>query len=390
MRSELAAENPAIDQPATPQISPAVLSATARPAIAETATQARSDAPAEATRKGGKPARAAAQPDGVVAGPGAAPDAAPALALNSPAPSAALATAKPALVQDAPSAETVVSDPLAEILANQAPPPPALVQVQSVAQPEPTIAGSKSGAELGFADRALRPGLAGAENALAAATTVSTSGPAGPVTADSPAFAIAPDAQPASAPVAPATAGLPSPMLGQTIAPTATHPASLQHVYPTQSAPPPGTVTAQPGRIGREMGVEIARRVASGQEEMLIRLNPQDMGRIEVRLSFDDSGAVRAVLASESPAALEMLRRDTGDLARSLADAGVRSDAQSFRFDRSGGESGWQRGQSGQGGQSGQSGREQHGGPYQAGAEDDQDLPAYRQLRGSGQLNLLA
>jgi flagellar hook-length control protein FliK len=117
---------------------------------------------------------------------------------------------------------------------------------------------------------------------------------------------------------------------------------------------------------------------------MLIRLNPQEMGRIEVRLSFDDAGAVRAVLASESPAALEMLRRDSADLARSLNDAGVRADAQSFRFD-------------GRGSGDGQQPRQQHGqrqdGPFaDAGADAAlaEEIQEYRRVRTSGTVDVIA
>ena len=184
----------------------------------------------------------------------------------------------------------------------------------------------------------------------------------------------------------PQAQGLPTPLLGQTMAPAANRPISPQHIYPGQTPPPAGTVSAQPGRIGKEMGVEIARRISTGQEEMLIRLNPQEMGRIEVRLSFDDSGTVRAVMASESPAALDMLRRDSGDLARSLADAGIRSDSQSFKFDRGGGDGNWQRGHSG----GGQQGRNQNQHAFHGGADEEQDQSHYRQLRGSGQVNLIA
>ncbi|TFI59642.1 hypothetical protein E2493_04005 [Sphingomonas parva] len=180
---------------------------------------------------------------------------------------------------------------------------------------------------------------------------------------------------------------LPSPLVGQALTGTTIRPVNVHQLYPAHAAAPPaGTVTAQPGRIGREMGVEIARRVSAGQDEMLIRLNPQEMGRIEVRLSFDDAGAVRAVLASESPAALEMLRRETSDLARSLADAGVRSDAQSFRFDRGGSESFGQRGQSG----GNHHGRGDAGLAFKGGADEEADASAYRQLRSSGQVNLIA
>lgn len=147
-------------------------------------------------------------------------------------------------------------------------------------------------------------------------------------------------------------------------------------------------VNARPGRIGHEMGVEIARRVSIGGDELTVRLNPVEMGRIEVRLSFDERGSLRAVVAAESPAALDLLRRDSADLGRALADAGVRADAGSFRFDaRSGGGEGgqfWQRQQDG--GQRAAPGR----GYAAAGGGGGDEEPTYRPLRTSGRIDLMA
>jgi len=151
------------------------------------------------------------------------------------------------------------------------------------------------------------------------------------------------------------------------------------------STPDQATVTARPGQIGREMGVEIARRVSAGGDELTVRLNPVEMGRIEVRLSFDERGALRATVAAESPAALDVLRRDSIDLTRTLSDAGVRTDAQSFRFDsRSGsGEGGqfWQRQQQASGRNHSQS---------SAAAAATIETPVYRPLRSSGRVDLMA
>jgi flagellar hook-length control protein FliK len=178
--------------------------------------------------------------------------------------------------------------------------------------------------------------------------------------------------------------------------PSATQPAAVQPALATPAqglasgspAPAPHahpTINAQPGHFGHQMGVEIARTAHTGSEELTVRLNPIELGRIEVKLSFDDRGTVRAVVAAENPAALDMLRRDSADLNRALADAGIRSDAQSFRFDTragSGGEGGqfWQRQQQA----SQQNGRSY---PNTSPASED---PVYRPLRTSGQVDLMA
>jgi hypothetical protein len=92
-------------------------------------------------------------------------------------------------------------------------------------------------------------------------------------------------------------------------------------------------VAAQPGRIGHDLGVEIARRIAAGGDQLVVRLSPAELGRIEVRMSFDDRGGLSTVFAADSRAALDMLRRDSADLSRALNDAGFRNEANTMRFD---------------------------------------------------------
>lgn len=170
---------------------------------------------------------------------------------------------------------------------------------------------------------------------------------------------------------------------------------------PDQPSPDQPSIDARPGRIGREMGVEIARRVGSGLgaggDELTVRLNPIEMGRIEVRLSFDERGTLRVGMAAESAAALDMLRRDSAELSRSLADAGVRADANSLRFDtRSGqdhaGQGGtgqfWQRHSSGGG--SARGGSQPTSGQGIAGDGTAGEDLTYRPLRMRGRINLMA
>ena len=146
----------------------------------------------------------------------------------------------------------------------------------------------------------------------------------------------------------------------------------------------PATVSARPGEIGHQLGVEIVRHGLDGRDRMTIRLDPVEMGEIEIRLQFDDRGTMRAHVSAESSAALDMLRRDSGDLVRALADAGVRTDAQSFQFESRG---------HGRGDQHGQQPRpDPSARPDTALADaesDDQPRPQHK-LRTSGSLDFFA
>ncbi|WP_448661380.1 flagellar hook-length control protein FliK [Sphingomonas sp. CJ20] len=141
-------------------------------------------------------------------------------------------------------------------------------------------------------------------------------------------------------------------------------------------------VSARPGALGQGLGVEIARKVEAGESSLRVRMNPAELGRVEVTLSFDDAGSMKATLRADSAHALDLLRQDLPDLARTLDQAGIRTDAQSFRFESRTGD-----------GQSGQSNPQQQRGDdrRQNAAQDESETnPAYRAIRGDGQVDLLA
>ncbi|MDQ4421125.1 flagellar hook-length control protein FliK [Sphingobium sp. DEHP117] len=148
-------------------------------------------------------------------------------------------------------------------------------------------------------------------------------------------------------------------------------------------------ISTAPGRFGEELGIAIARHASRGEsgaaETLSLRLDPPEHGRIEVTLSFEDGGPLRAVVAASQPATLDLLRRDSADLGRALGQAGIGTDAQSFSFSA----------------QSQGSGRERQGQSFPpqptppnswAMAPEEIPLPApdYRPLHTSGRLNLIA
>jgi hypothetical protein len=83
---------------------------------------------------------------------------------------------------------------------------------------------------------------------------------------------------------------------------------------------------------------------------------------------------------------LEAIRRDTADLTRALADAGVRTDGQSFRFDRGGqgdagrGDSPWERFQN----------RDPNGSDASTGAGEILADPRTRTINRNGRIDLMA
>ncbi|HVJ01766.1 MAG TPA: flagellar hook-length control protein FliK [Sphingomonas sp.] len=161
----------------------------------------------------------------------------------------------------------------------------------------------------------------------------------------------------------------------------ARHAAAAATPSPAAPAGEP-VVTARPGQLGHSMGVEIARKIESGEETLRVRLNPAELGRVEVTLGFDDRGSLQATMRTESAQALDLLRQDVPDLARTLDQAGVRTDAQSFRFENRAGDGGGNQSSP----QQQQRGNQQHA---QQGDFETEDQP-YRAIRGDGQVDLLA
>ncbi len=71
------------------------------------------------------------------------------------------------------------------------------------------------------------------------------------------------------------------------------------------------------------LAMEIAASANSGKSRFEIRLDPADLGRIDVRIDVDRNGQVTSHLTVEKPETLSMLRQDAPQLQRALNDAGL-------------------------------------------------------------------
>lgn len=173
---------------------------------------------------------------------------------------------------------------------------------------------------------------------------------------------------------------------GATVALPVTHKGS-ETAPPLASIHDSTVLSSQPVRTTHEGNVQIARRTIDGGSELTVRLNPVEMGRVEVRMAFDEAGGMRALVAAERPAVLELLRRDSADLGRALSEAGVKADGQTFRFDSRTGNR--------DGGHQPQHGGSQHDHPRQtprsfAYSDLSDNEHTYRALRTSGRIDLMA
>lgn len=123
---------------------------------------------------------------------------------------------------------------------------------------------------------------------------------------------------------------------------------------PTRAAEQASVVTYTPTpRFAEDVGIAIARHAKGLGDagDITLRIEPPSLGRIEVKLKFDDGGQIQALISADQPRVLEQLRQAGADLHRGLVDASQRSDIAPPRFE---GQNTTSAGFAGTGGQPGQ------------------------------------
>jgi flagellar hook-length control protein FliK len=80
------------------------------------------------------------------------------------------------------------------------------------------------------------------------------------------------------------------------------------------------------------LAVEIAASAHSGKTRFDVRLDPADLGRIDVRIDVDRNGQVTSHLRVEKPETLSMLQQDAPQLRQALDDAGLKTGSGGLQF----------------------------------------------------------
>src|SRR6476659_6148465 len=81
-----------------------------------------------------------------------------------------------------------------------------------------------------------------------------------------------------------------------------------------------------------QVAVSIAAHAKAGESRFQIRLDPPELGRIDVSLSVDKAGATTTTLTVERMDTLDLLQRDSRSLERALTSAGFKADQGSLQF----------------------------------------------------------
>ena len=143
-----------------------------------------------------------------------------------------------------------------------------------------------------------------------------------------------------------AMAGQPGQMAGvdaKTMAPAdaiqavgAAAPAGPSQLSQTAKANPT-TAAHQPEKpkeqtAAEQIAVKIRQAVGEGTDKINIKLNPHELGRVEVRLETAKDGSTAVTVLAERQETLDMLQKDSRGLERALNDAGLKTDAASLNF----------------------------------------------------------
>jgi flagellar hook-length control protein FliK len=100
---------------------------------------------------------------------------------------------------------------------------------------------------------------------------------------------------------------------------------------PANANTPAAIATAQPAAAPMPhhaptlngLAVEIAAKSQAGTKQFDIRLDPPELGRVDVRLAIDANGKTQAHLTADQPQTLDLLQKDAATLTRALRDAGL-------------------------------------------------------------------
>jgi flagellar hook-length control protein FliK len=304
--------------PATTPAAPAALNAAAaaQPPAAPQAPAAPHDAPARAAAPAAPSPSSdpAPQKSAEPAEKSAAPAAQPAPSAPSAAQPSSKPTASPSPAATPPAAPPAETAPLATTAVAPAQAQPA--QEHAARQPKATRVEAAKTDAASTSDRpaAPSPTVTPRPSAKAAAPQ----GIAKEAVAVSPLDA--PEAAPAqqTSSSAPTAAGVSS--------------AQAQHACAEQ-------VAARAAPVAHQVAREIVRRFENGATRFELRLDPPELGRIEVRLDVSRDHRVTAVIAADSPQALTELARHARDLEHMLQGAGLELTENGLSFDlRQGGE----------------------------------------------------
>jgi flagellar hook-length control protein FliK len=89
----------------------------------------------------------------------------------------------------------------------------------------------------------------------------------------------------------------------------------------------------QPSPTTQLVNVQLQNNISAGVNTMTLQLEPAELGKMNVRLSFAKDGTVKAHMTVDKPETLALLQKDSAHLQRALQQSGLTTDENSLSFD---------------------------------------------------------
>jgi flagellar hook-length control protein FliK len=105
----------------------------------------------------------------------------------------------------------------------------------------------------------------------------------------------------------------------------------------TQAAQAP-KLPIPPQKIAEQISVQIEKAAKDGLDKISIQLNPEELGRVDIKLEIGRDGKVSASIVVDRPDTLEAIQKEAKSLEKALESAGLKSDAGSLNFSLRGNE----------------------------------------------------
>lgn len=80
-----------------------------------------------------------------------------------------------------------------------------------------------------------------------------------------------------------------------------------------------------------QIRVQIGKSLAGGMDSIHVRLHPESMGQVDIKLEMK-GGQVTAAVTADKPETLQLLKNDAASLQQALKDAGLDADSSSLSF----------------------------------------------------------
>ena len=100
----------------------------------------------------------------------------------------------------------------------------------------------------------------------------------------------------------------------------------------TATAASPSRPAANMQAPTMQVAVQIARAAQDGVNQIQVRLNPAELGRVDVKMDVGHDGRVIAVVTADRQETLDLLQRDQRGLERALQDAGLQTGSGGLSF----------------------------------------------------------